>query len=79
MLLVLTEKKQKVKSIEFENSMRVAHVYAREVSRGNEKSHGVEFYLFRDNNVIAGCTRSRCKKCLSGFFVSLTYNFSYDC
>ena len=46
MLLVLTEKKQKVKSIEFENSMRVAHVYAHEVSRGNEKAHGVEFLPF---------------------------------
>ena len=39
----------------------------------------LNFYLFRDNNVIAGCTRSWCKKCLSRFFVSLTYNFSYDC
>ena len=46
MLLVLIEKKQKVKSIEFENNMRVAHVYAREVSRGNEKAHGVEILPF---------------------------------
>ena len=46
-----------MKSMEFENSMRVAHVYAREVSRGNEKSHGVDFSLFRDNNVIAACIR----------------------
>lgn len=46
MLLILTKKKQKVKSVESENSMRVAHVYAREVSRGNEKSHGVDFLPF---------------------------------
>ena len=46
MLLVLTEKKQKVKSIEFENNMRVAHVYAREVSRGNETAHGAEILPF---------------------------------
>ena len=46
MLLVLIEKKQKVKSLEFENNMRVAHVYAYEVSRGNEKAHGVEILPF---------------------------------
>ena len=46
MLLVLIEKEQKVKSLEFENNMRVAHVYAHEVSRGNEKVRGVEFLPF---------------------------------